>query len=330
MLETSRLWRRVVHEVAADYPDVEVDDMLVDNAAMQLASAPEQFDVIVTENMFGDILSDLAAAMTGGLGLAPSASLGDGGPGIFEPVHGSAPDIAGRGIANPGGDAPLDRAHARARSRPAGRGRGARRRGRARARRDADAGPRRQRDDVRVLGRRRRRPGASVSAPWNEGSEGLEQPIVSAVTHSEDEVVFDLSGLPDRPGIAAAIFEAIATEEVNVDTILQDVVHGSATVSFSVPAGDVEAARRALDRVHESIGPFEVVEISDLGKVALIGAGMRSHPGVTARMFRTLADERINLRMISTSPITISCLIPRDDLTRAVAALRTAFALDSA
>jgi 3-isopropylmalate dehydrogenase len=103
VLETSRLWRRVVHEVAADYPDVEVEDMLVDNAAMQLASSPEQFDVIVTENMFGDILSDLAAAMTGGLGLAPSASLADDGPGIFEPVHGSAPDIAGRGIANPAG-----------------------------------------------------------------------------------------------------------------------------------------------------------------------------------------------------------------------------------
>ena len=101
VLETSRMWRRVVHEVATDYPDVEVEDMLVDNAAMQLASSPEQFDVIVTENMFGDILSDLAAAMTGGLGLAPSASLGDIGPGIFEPVHGSAPDIAGRGVANP-------------------------------------------------------------------------------------------------------------------------------------------------------------------------------------------------------------------------------------
>jgi 3-isopropylmalate dehydrogenase len=101
VLETSRMWRRVVREVSADYPDVEVQDMLVDNAAMQLASAPEQFDVIVTENVFGDILSDLAAAMTGGLGLAPSASLGDSGPGLFEPVHGSAPDIAGRGIANP-------------------------------------------------------------------------------------------------------------------------------------------------------------------------------------------------------------------------------------
>jgi 3-isopropylmalate dehydrogenase len=101
VLETSRMWRRVVRELAAGYPDVTVEDMLVDNAAMQLASAPEQFDVIVTENMFGDILSDLAAAVTGGLGLAPSASLGDSGPGLFEPVHGSAPDIAGRGIANP-------------------------------------------------------------------------------------------------------------------------------------------------------------------------------------------------------------------------------------
>jgi 3-isopropylmalate dehydrogenase len=101
VLETSRLWRRTVNALAEDYPDVQVEHVLVDNAAMQLATNPEQFDVIVTENMFGDILSDLAAAVTGGLGLAPSASLSDGGPGIFEPVHGSAPDIAGRGIANP-------------------------------------------------------------------------------------------------------------------------------------------------------------------------------------------------------------------------------------
>jgi len=101
VLETSRMWRRVVDEFGAGYGDVEVEHMLVDNAAMQLASNPAQFDVLVTENMFGDILSDLAAAVTGGLGLAPSASLSDGGPGLFEPVHGSAPDIAGRGIANP-------------------------------------------------------------------------------------------------------------------------------------------------------------------------------------------------------------------------------------
>ncbi|MCW2975510.1 MAG: hypothetical protein JWM06_791 [Actinomycetia bacterium] len=101
VLETSRMWRRVVDGLAPEFPDVRVEHMLVDNAAMQLATTPQQFDVIVTENMFGDILSDLAAAVTGGLGMAPSASLSDGGPGLFEPVHGSAPDIAGRGVANP-------------------------------------------------------------------------------------------------------------------------------------------------------------------------------------------------------------------------------------
>jgi 3-isopropylmalate dehydrogenase len=101
VLETSRMWRRVVTEVAADYEDIELEHMLVDNAAMQFVLATDQFDVVVTENMFGDILSDLAASLTGGIGLAPSASLSDSGPGLFEPVHGSAPDIAGTGIANP-------------------------------------------------------------------------------------------------------------------------------------------------------------------------------------------------------------------------------------
>ena len=102
VLETSRLWREVVGRVAPDYPDVELDHLLVDNAAMQLVSRPADFDVIVTENLFGDILSDESAMLTGSLGMLPSASLGaDGEPGLFEPVHGSAPDIAGEGVANP-------------------------------------------------------------------------------------------------------------------------------------------------------------------------------------------------------------------------------------
>jgi 3-isopropylmalate dehydrogenase len=101
VLDTSRLWRRVVSRLAAEYPDVELRHALVDSFAMEVATAASSIDVVVTENMFGDILSDLAAAITGGLGLAASASLGDGGPGIFEPVHGSAPDIAGTGAANP-------------------------------------------------------------------------------------------------------------------------------------------------------------------------------------------------------------------------------------
>jgi 3-isopropylmalate dehydrogenase len=101
VLETSRLWRETVERLAGNYPEVELEHMLVDNAAMQLVSSPARFDVILTENMFGDILSDESAMLTGSLGMLPSASLGSDGPGLFEPVHGSAPEIAGRGIANP-------------------------------------------------------------------------------------------------------------------------------------------------------------------------------------------------------------------------------------
>lgn len=101
VLESSRLWRETVLEVAEGHPGIELEHMLVDNAAMQLVARPSDFDVIVTENMFGDILSDEAAMITGSIGMLQSASLGDGGPGLYEPVHGSAPDIAGQGIANP-------------------------------------------------------------------------------------------------------------------------------------------------------------------------------------------------------------------------------------
>ncbi len=101
VLESSRLWREVVHKVAENYPDVEVTDMLVDNAAMQLVKNPSQFDVVVTSNMFGDILSDEASQITGSIGLLPSASLGDTKCGMYEPIHGSAPDIAGQNKANP-------------------------------------------------------------------------------------------------------------------------------------------------------------------------------------------------------------------------------------
>ncbi len=103
VLESSRLWRQVSAGVALRYPDVSMDTLLVDTAAMKLITSPSQFDVIVTENMFGDILTDEASVLAGSMGMLPSASLGNTGPGLYEPIHGSAPDIAGKGIANPTG-----------------------------------------------------------------------------------------------------------------------------------------------------------------------------------------------------------------------------------
>jgi aspartate kinase len=163
---------------------------------------------------------------------------------------------------------------------------------------------------------------------WVQDAESMEQPIVSAITHSEDEVVFVLRDVPDRPGAAAAVFDAISAEHVNVDAVLQNVASGATELSFSVATEDAPAARRALVAARETLGMVEVDEIADLGTVSLVGAGMRSHPGVAAKMFRTLANSGIDPRLISTSPIKITCMVARAEVGRAVHALHNAFGLD--
>jgi aspartate kinase len=160
------------------------------------------------------------------------------------------------------------------------------------------------------------------------GEEGMEEAIISGVTHNEKEVVFTLTGIPDVPGAAATVFDAVAKHGVNVDTILQNVVHGVAELSFSVPTEDVPAARVEIEDAQGSLGEMQVEEDHNLGKVSLIGAGMRSHPGIAAKMFRTLADLDINLRMIATSPIKVSCMVQKSEVPRAVQALHAAFELE--
>jgi aspartate kinase len=160
------------------------------------------------------------------------------------------------------------------------------------------------------------------------GEEGMEDAIISAVTYNTQEIVFTLTGIPDRPGAAATVFDMLAAEHVNVDTIIQNTVHAVAELSFSVPADDAPATRRGIESATDVLGPMQVDENAGLAKVSLIGAGMRSHPGIAAKMFRTLADGGINLQMISTSPIKISCMIARDQMETAVRSLHGAFALE--
>jgi aspartate kinase len=168
-------------------------------------------------------------------------------------------------------------------------------------------------------------PGTFVVA---EG-ETMEQPLITAVTHSTAEARLTLIGVPDTPGAAARIFDALAQANVNVDMIVQNQpvgAGGRAEISFTVPREDLRVARAALQPLAgESYTEMSAHE--EMGKVSIVGAGMRSHPGVAAKVFGVLSDEGVNIQMISTSPIKISCVIDRDRVADAVQALHGAFEL---
>jgi aspartate kinase len=158
----------------------------------------------------------------------------------------------------------------------------------------------------------------------------MEQPLITAVTHSTDEARITLVGVPDRPGAAASIFVALADANCNVDTIIQNeprTVGVDAEVSFTIGYEDLRAAEQALAPIVGDLGLKSIDTDREIGKVSIIGAGMRSHPGVAAKVFQTLGDEQINIEMISTSPIKISCVIRAEHVPQAVRALHAAFEL---
>ena len=143
----------------------------------------------------------------------------------------------------------------------------------------------------------------------------MERPLITAVTHSRDEARLTLLGVPDHPGVSGRIFTALADANINVDMIIQDEPDdegAEAHMSFTVPRTDLRQARAALDPVISEVGIRAISENSDMGKVSVVGAGMKSHPGVAAKVFSTLGDQDINIEMISTSPIKISCVVAAD------------------
>ena len=157
----------------------------------------------------------------------------------------------------------------------------------------------------------------------------MEQPLITAVTHSLGEARITLLGVPDVPGIAGRVTTALADANVNIDMIIQNepVSEGaSADMSFTVPRDDLRAARDALAPLASELG-VDLATDENMGKVSIVGAGMKTHPGVAAKVFRTLGEHGINIEMISTSPIRISCVVPGERVPDAVRALHGAFEL---
>jgi aspartate kinase len=171
---------------------------------------------------------------------------------------------------------------------------------------------------------------------WEQGTwvsneePSVEDPIISGVVTDMTEAKVTVLGVPDRPGISAALFEPLAAANVNVDMIVQNTsTDGTTDISFTMPMADLSQSESIVQRVAEEIGAVKVTHDDDIAKVSLVGAGMKSSPGIAAKMFRVLADEGVNIQMISTSTIRVSIIIPAGDMERAARALHTAFGLDS-
>ena len=158
----------------------------------------------------------------------------------------------------------------------------------------------------------------------------MEQAIITAVTHDKSEAKLTVNAVPDSPGIAARLFRALADNSVNVDMIVQDVSHdGTTDISFTTPLEQVDTALGVAESFAGDLGAGEVAADRGIGRVSLVGAGMKTHPGVAATMFETLAAHDINIEMISTSAIRISCVVREDQLENAVVMLHEAFKLDA-
>jgi aspartate kinase len=163
---------------------------------------------------------------------------------------------------------------------------------------------------------------------WITEEDPMEQAIVSGVVDDDSEAKVTVSGVPDRPGIAAQLFRSLAASDINVDMIVQNVSeHGVTDISFTLPREDLVEGTVITERIAEEIGAGGVTTDDKIARVSLVGAGMKSNPGVAATMFEVLAAEGVNIEMISTSAIRISCVVPEDDLERAVGALHAAFDL---
>jgi aspartate kinase len=166
---------------------------------------------------------------------------------------------------------------------------------------------------------------SDAEGTWIREDTSMEDAIISGITNTIDEAYVTLTDVPDKPGTAASIFNAVAAAHINVDTIIQNAVtHGDADVTFSIPRDELPLMTDTIEGLCRDLGLHWRVDDA-AGKVSLIGAGMKSHPGIAARMFQTLADHGINVRMIATSPIKVSCVIAREKVPEAVRALHSAF-----